>query len=106
MDTHIIDINAGSEYSYKGLSYLQRKLITKIIYFRNLYFSKNDFLFDSIYLSTPLTNIIAYSSYFNATIYNDSLYLGEEERPIGIISDMQVYVDHNLKRNQILIIKT
>jgi hypothetical protein len=54
-------------------------------------------------MPASLINIISDSKFFNASIYDSSLYLGEEERPVGILSNMQVYMDHTLKRNQIRI---
>lgn len=89
--------------NFLGVEYLQNKIITEINKLRNVYFKQNDFFFESIYMPTSLINIISDSKFFNASIYDSSLYLGEEERPVGILSSMQVYMDHTLKRNQIRI---
>jgi hypothetical protein len=89
--------------NFLGVEYLQNKIITEINKLRNMYFKQNDFFFESIYMPTSLINIISDSKFFNASIYDSSLYLGEEERPVGILSNMQVYMDHTLKRNQIRI---
>lgn len=89
--------------NFLGVEYLQNKIITEINKLRSLYFKKNDFFFESIYMPTSLINIISDSKFFNAAIYDDSVYLGEEDRSIGILSNMQLYTDHSLKRNQIKI---
>jgi hypothetical protein len=89
--------------NFLGVEYLQNKIITEINKLRNMYFKQNDFFFESIYMPASLINIISDSKFFNASIYDSSLYLGEEERPVGILSNMQVYMDHTLKRNQIRI---
>jgi len=85
--------------NFLGVEYLQSKIITEINKLRNQYFKKNDFFFESIYMPTSIINIISDSKFFNALVYDHD----EEERPIGILSNMQVYTDHSLKRNQIKI---
>lgn len=93
--------------NFLGVEYLQTKIITEINRLRSLYFAKNDFFFESIYMSSSLVNIVSDSKLFSASIYDTSLYTithsAEEERPVGILSNMQVYMDHSLKRNQIKI---
>lgn len=85
--------------AFYGLGYLQSCIITEINKLFTIYQVKNNFPFDSIYMPATIINILSDSKFFHVIAYDDSL--DEEIRPIGVISNMLVYNEFDMKRNQI-----
>ena len=79
---------------FHGLSYLQSKIVTEMIKIRNLY-TKDHVSFNCIFIPHSILNIISDSKHFHKEL------ISEEDTLVGVISNMNVYIDFNLPRNHI-----
>lgn len=91
----------GKDDIYHGLSYIQTKIITEVIKLRNIYYQKNNFFFDNMFVSTSMFNLLSDHNLFHATdvvIYDDEL-----THSMGMIGGMKIFIDPSVNRNQIRI---
>lgn len=84
-----------------GVSYVARRMLDEVIRLRNQYFMKNEFLFDRIYVSPTIANFFSDLGGFSA--YPISSYLDSTTQFIGMVSDIKVFVDLEVNRNQIIL---
>lgn len=85
----------------QGLSFLQDKVITELMAIRQYYFRRNGFLFNNVYMSPTVVNLLAYSPlFFHESDYNNSNIDDSSIYYVGSISDVKVYSDLYIHRNK------
>lgn len=84
-----------------GVSYVARRMLTEVIRLRNQYSIENGFLFDRIYVSPTISNFFSDLDVFFVDSNTKSITDSDTTQFIGKISDIKIYIDIEINRNQI-----
>lgn len=87
--------------SYDTYGSICRRLVTKIIFYNNQSIVNTGFSYKRIYISNSILNILSDSSSFFVNPLQSNIDF-DENRPIGKIADIDVYLKEHISKNHII----